>query len=62
MMATTRKIPRCFDQRIPKGGNMSDEMHQKLAQAVIDGEPEDAEALAKDAKFIEEIGKRCTFV
>jgi hypothetical protein len=41
---------------------MSDEMHQKLAQAVIDGEPEDAEALAKDAKFIEEIGKRCTFV
>jgi len=41
---------------------MSDEMHQKLAQAVIDGEPEDAEALAKDSKFIEEIGKRCTFV
>lgn len=28
---------------------MSEEMHQKLAQAVIDGEPEDAEALAKDA-------------
>ena len=28
---------------------MSDEMHQKLAQAVIDGEPEDAEALAKQA-------------
>lgn len=28
---------------------MSDEMYQKLAQAVIDGEPEDAEALAKQA-------------
>ncbi|MFC1996299.1 B12-binding domain-containing protein [Chloroflexota bacterium] len=28
---------------------MSDEMHQKLARAVIDGEPEDAEALAKEA-------------
>jgi corrinoid protein of di/trimethylamine methyltransferase len=28
---------------------MSEEMHQKLAQAVIDGEPEDAEALAKEA-------------
>ena len=28
---------------------MTDEMHQKLAQAVIDGEPEDAEALARDA-------------
>jgi len=28
---------------------MSDEMYAKLAQAVIDGEPEDAEQLAKDA-------------
>ena len=28
---------------------MSDEMYQKLAQTVIDGEPEDAEALAKQA-------------
>jgi corrinoid protein of di/trimethylamine methyltransferase len=28
---------------------MSDEMYQKLEQAVIDGEPEDAEALAKQA-------------
>jgi corrinoid protein of di/trimethylamine methyltransferase len=28
---------------------MSDEMYQKLAQAVIDGEPEDAEDLAKQA-------------
>jgi len=28
---------------------MAEEMHQKLAQAVIDGEPEDAEALAKEA-------------
>lgn len=28
---------------------MSEEMYQKLAQAVIDGEPEDAEALAKEA-------------
>ena len=28
---------------------MSDEMYQKLTQAVIDGEPEDAEALAKQA-------------
>ena len=28
---------------------MSEEMHQKLAQAVIDGEPEDAEALAEEA-------------
>ena len=28
---------------------MSDEMYQKLSQAVIDGEPEDAEALAKQA-------------
>ena len=28
---------------------MSDEMYGKLAQAVIDGEPEDAEQLAKDA-------------
>ena len=28
---------------------MSEEMHQKLAQTVIDGEPEDAEALAKEA-------------
>jgi corrinoid protein of di/trimethylamine methyltransferase len=28
---------------------MAEDMHQKLAQAVIDGEPEDAEALAKDA-------------
>ncbi len=28
---------------------MSDEMYEKLAQAVIDGEPEDAEQLAKDA-------------
>ena len=28
---------------------MSDEMYQKLAQALIDGEPEDAEALAKQA-------------
>ena len=28
---------------------MSDEMYQKLAQAVIDGEPEDAETLAKQA-------------
>ena len=28
---------------------MENEMHQKLAQAVIDGEPEDAEALAKEA-------------
>jgi corrinoid protein of di/trimethylamine methyltransferase len=29
--------------------HMTDEMYQKLAQAVIDGEPEDAEALAKEA-------------
>lgn len=36
-------------------------MHQKLAQTMIDGEPEDSEALAKEAKFIEEIGKRYTF-
>jgi len=28
---------------------MEEEMHRKLAQAVIDGEPEDAEALAKEA-------------
>jgi len=28
---------------------MAEVMHQKLAQAVIDGEPEDAEALAKEA-------------
>lgn len=28
---------------------MSEEMYQKLAQALIDGEPEDAEALAKEA-------------
>jgi corrinoid protein of di/trimethylamine methyltransferase len=28
---------------------MSDEMYQKLAQAVIEGEPDDAEALAKQA-------------
>ena len=28
---------------------MVEEMHQKLAQAVVDGEPEDAEALAKEA-------------
>jgi corrinoid protein of di/trimethylamine methyltransferase len=28
---------------------MIEEMHQKLAQAVVDGEPEDAEALAKEA-------------
>jgi corrinoid protein of di/trimethylamine methyltransferase len=28
---------------------MAEEMHQKLTQAVIDGEPEDAEALAKEA-------------
>lgn len=28
---------------------MSDEMYAKLAQAVIDGEPEDAESLAKEA-------------
>jgi corrinoid protein of di/trimethylamine methyltransferase len=28
---------------------MAEEMHQKLAQAVIDGEPEEAEALAKEA-------------
>jgi len=28
---------------------MTEEMHQKLAQAVIDGEAEDAEALAKEA-------------
>ena len=28
---------------------MAEEMHQKLAQAVIEGEPEDAEALAKEA-------------
>ena len=28
---------------------MTNEMHQRLAQAVIDGEPEDAEALAKEA-------------
>ena len=28
---------------------MTDEMYEKLAQAVIDGEPEDAEALAKKA-------------
>lgn len=28
---------------------MTEEMHQKLAQALIDGEPEDAEALAKEA-------------
>lgn len=28
---------------------MAEEIHQKLAQAVIDGEPEDAEALAKEA-------------
>ena len=28
---------------------MSDEMYAKLAQAVIDGEPEDAEQLAKEA-------------
>ena len=41
---------------------MSDEMNQKLTQAVNDGEPEEAEALAKEAKFIEEIVKRCTFV
>jgi corrinoid protein of di/trimethylamine methyltransferase len=31
---------------------MSDEMYAKLAQAVIDGEPEDAEQLAKDALAI----------
>jgi len=28
---------------------MTEEMHQRLAQAVIDGEPEDAESLAKEA-------------
>ena len=28
---------------------MTEEMHQKLAKAVIEGEPEDAEALAKEA-------------
>jgi len=28
---------------------MAEEMHKRLAQAVIDGEPEDAEALAKEA-------------
>jgi len=28
---------------------MTEEMHQKLAQALIDGEPEDAEALAREA-------------
>ena len=28
---------------------MSEEMHQKLAQAVIDSEPEEAEALAEEA-------------
>jgi corrinoid protein of di/trimethylamine methyltransferase len=28
---------------------MTEEMHHKLAQALIDGEPEDAEALAKEA-------------
>jgi hypothetical protein len=61
-MATTRKIPRCFDQRAPKGGNLSDEMNQKLTQAVIAGELEEDEKLSKETKFIEEISKRCTFV
>jgi methanogenic corrinoid protein MtbC1 len=28
---------------------MTEEMHQRLAQAVIDGEADDAEALAKEA-------------
>jgi methanogenic corrinoid protein MtbC1 len=28
---------------------MTEEMYQRLAQAVIDGEPEDAEALAREA-------------
>jgi len=28
---------------------MTEEIHKRLAQAVIDGEPEDAEAIAKEA-------------
>lgn len=41
---------------------MSDDMNQKLTQAVTDSEPDQAEVLAKQAKFIEEIGKPRTFV
>jgi hypothetical protein len=41
---------------------LSDEMNQKLTQAVIAGELEEDEKLSKETKFIEEISKRCTFV
>jgi methanogenic corrinoid protein MtbC1 len=36
-----------------KGGDMIEELHQKLTQAVIDGEPEDAETFTKEARVKE---------
>jgi len=48
LMAATQKNPDINQIRL-KEKYMAEEMYQRLAQAVIDGEPQDAEALAKEA-------------